>query len=122
MAGSYSGVEDGPENETRFVWLARERPVVPHVKAKTSVCFWGLPDAPGALVEVLTELAERGINLTKIESRPLKLGLGRYIFFADLEGDERDSAVVSALEAIRGRVETLRVLGSYPTAVRPPAG
>lgn len=113
-----AGVEDVPENETRFVWLAREhsgsepRPG----SGKTSIVFWGLPDAPGALVDLLKEFAERDINLTKIESRPLKLGLGRYIFFADLEGHSHDRSVLSALEAVGSRVETLRVLGSYPAA------
>jgi prephenate dehydratase len=111
------GVENIPENETRFVWLGRpggeERG---EGDRKTSVVFWGLPDRPGALVSVLREFAERDINLTKIESRPRKLGLGRYIFFVDLEGDRDDEVVRSALEAVRRDVEMLRVLGSYPTA------
>ncbi len=113
-----AGVEDLPENETRFVWLARERAGDEEAPGgwKTSVCFWGLPDSPGALVAMLTEFAERGINLTKIESRPRKLGLGRYIFFVDLEGHEVDQPVVGALDAIRNGVETLRVLGTYPAA------
>jgi prephenate dehydratase len=113
-----AGVEDVPENETRFVWLAREQPDSEPRPGnwKTSIVFWGLPDAPGALVDLLKEFAERSINLTKIESRPLKLGLGRYIFFADLEGHSHDKSVLSALEAIGSRVETLRVLGCYPAA------
>ncbi len=113
-----AGVEDVAENETRFVWLAREEAgSEPRSGAwKTSIVFWGLPDAPGALVDLLQEFAERSINLTKIESRPLKLGLGRYIFFADLEGHSHDRSVLSALEAVGSRVETLRVLGSYSAA------
>jgi prephenate dehydratase len=114
-----AGVEDLKENETRFVWLAREQPGAKPagtVVWKTSIVFWGLPDAPGALVDILREFAQRSINLTKIESRPLKLGLGRYIFFADLEGHARDESVQSALAAIGASVETLRVLGSYPAA------
>jgi prephenate dehydratase len=115
------GVEDVADNETRFVWLAHQASaVVADASAwKTSVVFWGLPDAPGALVGVLREFAERQVNLSKIESRPRKEGLGRYIFFADLEGHQADEAVVSALEAIAAGVETLRVLGCYPSA---PAG
>jgi prephenate dehydratase len=121
------GVEDHPDNETRFVWLGRKsaeggtsRPQAAdrlddrRLSFKTSVVFWGLPDAPGALVEILREFAERGVNLSKIESRPLKEGLGRYIFFADLEGSAADEAVEASLGAVERRVGTLRVLGSYP--------
>jgi prephenate dehydratase len=113
-----AGVEDIPENETRFVWLAREwMPKREGDRAwKTSLVFWGLPDVPGALVSVLKEFAERRVNLTKIESRPAKQKLGRYIFFADLEGDKAEEAVVSALDAVRAKVDTLRILGSYPAA------
>jgi prephenate dehydratase len=113
-----AGVEDVPENETRFVWLARGwTPAREEGKAwKTSLVFWGLSDVPGALVSVLQEFAERRVNLTKIESRPAKQGLGRYIFFADLEGDQAQEAIVSALDAVRAKVDTLRILGSYPAA------
>jgi prephenate dehydratase len=111
------GVEDTAGNETRFVWLAKDVPPSdPSQPSKTSVVFWGLPDAPGALVRVLQEFADRGVNLSKIESRPLKEGLGRYIFFADLEGHETDEVVVAALEAVRSHARTLRVLGTYPVA------
>jgi prephenate dehydratase len=111
------GVEDVPQNETRFVWLAREALEYTGAGAwKTSVVFWGLPDSPGALVGALQEFADRNVNLSKIESRPLKQGLGRYIFFVDLVGRESDEAVVAALDAVREKVKTLRVLGSYPTA------
>jgi prephenate dehydratase len=132
------GVEDHPENETRFVWLERKAASaggggtlervpkasesVPPPEAqdapsfKTSVVFWGLPDAPGSLVEILKEFAERRVNLSKIESRPLKQGLGRYIFFADLAGAAADAPIEAALGAVEKRVGTLRVLGSYPAA------
>ena len=109
-------VEDHPDNETRFVWLAPdgEAPAVGS-DAKTSIVFWGFNDeSPGALVSVLRELSDRGINLTKIESRPRRVGLGHYMFFADLEGDANTSPVSNALEALSARVEALRVLGSYP--------
>ena len=85
---------------------------------KTSVVFWGLPDHPGALVDVLQEFATREINLSKIESRPRKQGLGRYVFFADLAGRADDPPVVAALEAIGATVETLRVLGCYPSRLK----
>ena len=122
-------VEDTPENETRFVWLERSsRPQPPDLLTdrapsfnrpplfKTSIVFWGMSDHPGALVDVLQEFAARDINLSKIESRPRKLGLGRYVFFADLVGRADDPPVVEALEAIGNAVETLRVLGCYPSA------
>jgi prephenate dehydratase len=112
-----AGVEDVAENETRFVWIARERPAGSGGGAwKTSVVFWGLPDSPGALLSVLQEFADRDVNLSKIESRPLKQRLGRYIFFADLEGEQSDAAVQAALDAVGTKVETLRILGSYPAA------
>ena len=113
------GVEDHPDNVTRFVWLAGvdAQAAPPPGPAKTSTVFWGFNDAsPGALVSVLRELSDRSINLTKIESRPRRGGLGHYMFFADLEGHESDPNVQEALAALGGRVETLRVLGSYPVA------
>jgi prephenate dehydratase len=113
-------VEDRSDNETRFVWLGRAgevEPPGPGSRAKTSVVFWGAGDeSPGWLVSVLSELSEREINLTRIESRPRRVRLGHYMFFADLEGAEADSRVAEALAALRQRVESLRVLGSYPAA------
>jgi prephenate dehydratase len=109
-------IEDQAGNETRFVWLAREAhdPLGP--PTKTSIVFWGFNDvSPGALVDVLTELSSRGINLTKIESRPRRIGgLGHYMFFADLEGAATDPHVEEALRALATRVRRLKVLGSYP--------
>ena len=109
-------IEDSGDNETRFVWLA------PASEAagggdKTSIVFWGFNDeSPGALVNVLRELSDREINLTRIESRPRRVGLGHYMFFADLDGGAEEPKVAEALGALRTRVEELRVLGSYPSA------
>ena len=123
-----AGVEDVAENETRFVWLARAGtdPGGPRVLAsgaaplgpwKTAIVFWGLgSEAPGWLVACLSEFARRGVNLTRIESRPRKQGLGRYMFFVDLEGHEEDSAIAAGLDGLRERVERLKVLGCYPAA------
>ena len=114
-------VEDLAGNLTRFVWLApagEERPSPG--PAKTSIVFWGAGDeSPGWLVSVLDELARREINLTRIESRPRRVRLGHYMFFADLEGGESEPAIAAALDALRGRVQELRVLGSYPSAPSP---
>jgi prephenate dehydratase len=111
-------VEDRPDNLTRFVWLApADEAAAPGRPAKTSVVFWGAGDqAPGWLVGVLQELAERGVNLTRIESRPRRERLGHYMFFADLEGARDDPPVRDALAALGARVETLKVLGSYTAA------
>ena len=110
------GIEDVPNNKTRFVVLARED----HARTgrdKTSVCFDFDSDAPGVLYGTLGELAERGINLVKIESRPDRRSLGRYVFLIDLEGHREDSRVHEALEGLRSRTAMFKVLGSYPMAV-----
>lgn len=113
------GVEDVAGNETRFVWLARADAAVTKAGGpfKTAIVFWGAgSEAPGWLVACLDEFAQRGVNLTRIESRPRRQGLGRYMFFADLEGREDDVHVAAGLEGLRRRVERLRVLGSFPAA------
>lgn len=114
-------VEDDPDNLTRFVWLApRSEASDPGPRAKTSIVFWGAGDeSPGWLVSALHEFADRGVNLTRIESRPRRVRLGHYMFFADMEGGEEEPSVREALEALAGRVQTLRVLGSYPAAASP---
>jgi prephenate dehydratase len=114
-------VEDDPDNLTRFVWLAPRFEVPdPGPRAKTSIVFWGAGDeSPGWLVAALHEFADRGINLTRIESRPRRVRLGHYMFFADLEGSESEPGVAEALRALGERVQTLRVLGSYPAARSP---
>jgi prephenate dehydratase len=112
-------VADHPGNVTRFVWLAKASDDdEPDQRAtKTSVVFWGAGDeSPGWLVGVLGELAGRGVNLTRIESRPLRVQLGHYMFFADLEGAAHTEPVAGALAALRERVETIRILGSYADA------
>jgi prephenate dehydratase len=118
-----AGIEDVSENETRFAWLGPVgveaggpgdgAPVIG--PWKTAIVFWGLgSEAPGWLVSCLLEFASRDVNLTRIESRPRKQGLGRYMFFADLEGHDAEPHVADALEAMRAHVEVLRVLGSFP--------
>jgi prephenate dehydratase len=111
-------VEDRADNLTRFVWLALDGAAPQGGAAnKTSIVFWGFNDeSPGALVALLNEFAERGISLTKIESRPRRVQLGHYMFFADLEGGADEAPVRDALEGLRGHVETVKVLGSYPAA------
>jgi prephenate dehydratase len=112
------GIEDEAGNETRFVWLSREGADPLGQATKTSIVFWGFNDvSPGALVDVLTELSSRDINLTKIESRPRRVGgLGHYMFFADLDGSATDPHITEALTALASRVHAMKVLGTYPAA------
>jgi prephenate dehydratase len=117
------GVEDRHDNHTRFVWLAPAGTDSDSPATKTSIVFWGFNDqSPGALMRVLGELAEREINLTKIESRPRRVRLGHYMFFADLEGAASAEPVADALKALGERVQTLKVLGSYPVFGPPEMG
>jgi prephenate dehydratase len=79
--------------------------------------FWGVgSEAPGWLVACLSEFADRRVNLTRIESRPRKQGIGRYMFFADIEGRDNEPHVADAISGMRVHVEVLRVLGSFPVA------
>jgi prephenate dehydratase len=120
-----AGVEDVADNETRFVWLGRTgAPSGAPASAvgasgpwKTAIVFWGVgSEEPGWLVRCLAEFADREVNLTRIESRPRKQGLGRYMFFLDIEGRDIEPHVEEALEGLRAHVEVLRVLGSFPAA------
>lgn len=118
-------VEDEPGNATRFVWLARRAAARPpagedDAPAKTSLAFWGSgDDSPGWLVRCLSEFAFRGVNLTKIESRPLRARLGHYRFFVDCEGAAASAPVAGAVEGLRKHCEQVRVLGSYPVLAAP---
>jgi prephenate dehydratase len=113
------GIQDEANNVTRFVWVAPEG-TEPSAAAdgaawKTSLIFSELgEDHPGALVAALNEFSSRGINLSRIESRPLRSRLGRYMFFVDVDGKLDVEPVATAIEALRGKAESVRILGSYP--------
>jgi prephenate dehydratase len=111
-------VEDHPDNETRFVWLAPAGTEAgPGDRFKTALLFWGSGSSgPGWLVRCLAEFAERDVNLTRIESRPLRQRLGEYMFFLDLEGAIDAAAVSAAVTGLRSHAEVVRVLGSFPAA------
>ena len=108
-----SSIQDVATNATRFVVLAKsDHP--PTGNDKTSMYFTFGEDVPGQLYAVMGEFARRNINLAKIESRPTKASLGQYIFLIDCDGHREDSSLGDAIEAVRGKVSSLRVMGSYP--------
>jgi prephenate dehydratase len=115
------GVEDEPDNVTRFVWVAPEGTRASGSGPwRTSLVFSELgEDHPGALVDALQVFSDRDINLTRIESRPLRRGLGRYQFFLDIEGVAEEDPLAAAVGALRSKAETVRVLGSWPIAAAP---
>ncbi len=109
-------VTDHPEAETRFVVIGKERSA-PSGRDKTSLIAFIAEDRPGALLQILTEFADRSINLTKLESRPTKRVLGEYCFFIDLEGHVDDPAIAEAIGCLDKQVAKLKWLGSYPRAI-----
>jgi prephenate dehydratase len=110
-------IADRPGAVTRFVLVAPPGPPPPPTGAdRTSLVAFISDDHPGALLELLTELAVRGVNLTRIESRPTGAALGRYCFSIDAEGHIAHARVAEALAAVKRLCADVRFLGSYPTA------
>ena len=107
-------IEDLSHNMTRFLVLGREQ-AAPTGRDKTSLLLV-TRDEPGILYRVLGTFAERGLNMTKIESRPSRRRPWEYVFFVDIDGHERDVPMAAALEAVRKVSESVKVLGSYPRA------
>lgn len=110
-------IEDLDFNFTRF-FLLGHTPPPRHDPSKTSIIFT-TRHVPGALYEVLYELASRGVNMTKIESRPRRNRPWHYLFYVDFEGHEDDEPVQEAMLGILKRASFLKVLGSYPAAPMP---
>ena len=111
-----SEIEDHPDNATRFVVVSRAGIPAPTGHDKTSVVIFQRTDRPGSLLTILQEFAARSINLTKLESRPTKKGLGHYCFLIDLEGHIGDELVADCLRDLKSKVEDVKFLGSYPAA------
>lgn len=108
------GIADNPNNTTRFLILSK-RKAKESKKDKTSIIF-SIKHEPGALHHIIEKIAEYGINLTKIESRPKKNTSWEYNFYVDFEGNENNSKVKEMLNKIKEKTLFLKILGSYPSA------
>jgi len=114
----HMGINDYPENCTRFWVVSQNNQPNAHAKLKraasnTSLAFSVPANVPGALVKPLQIFAHLGINLSRIESRPTKRSLGEYLFFIDLEADAASVAMDSALAELRNHTEVMKLFGSY---------
>ncbi|WP_033400722.1 prephenate dehydratase [Actinokineospora enzanensis] len=116
LAELATDVADEPDAITRFLLLSRPRPVAEPSGADRTSVIVVVSHRPGELAVVLTELATRGINLTRIESRPLRNRFGEYRFYLDFDGHIREQRVAGALAALRRRSQRVVFLGSYPKA------
>jgi prephenate dehydratase len=112
-------LEDHPGNVTRFVMVAAHgggNIPAPTGHDKTSIVCFQRADVPGSLLSILSQFASRGINLTKLESRPTKRGLGDYCFIIDMEGHVSDELAADCLRDLHASLASLKFLGSYPAA------
>ena len=113
----FRAIEDYEGNQTRFIVVGEGSPA-PTGEDKTSLALFIHRDQPGALLQILQEFSYRYLNLTKIQSRPTKKELGQYMFFVDVEGHIEDEPVQQALKCLRCKLSEVKVLGSFPVAVR----
>jgi len=111
-----TGIDDHPENATRFVVVARSGVPAPTGHDKTSVVCFQDDDHPGSLHGILGQFTARNINLTRLESRPTKASLGNYCFIIDLQGHIDDEVVADCLRDLRAQLTNVKFLGSYPAA------
>ena len=107
-------IEDHPDNVTRFLAIGKSK-AGPTGKDKTSIRFF-LRHQPGALYKALEALAQKNINMTRIESRPMKIRNWEYLFFVDIEGHEEEDNVHEAIKEMEGLCAFMKRLGSYPVA------
>ena len=112
-----SNIQDNFLNQTRFVIISK-KPGLECYNCKTSIAFTLPDDRPGALYKVLKEFADREINLTRIESRPAKTEIGKYIFYIDFIGTPKNSIVKEVLRKIENMTVFLKILGTYSTECR----
>jgi chorismate mutase/prephenate dehydratase len=111
-----SGIEDDPNNTTRFLVLG-QMDSAPTGKDRTSLVM-SAENKPGAVHALLSPIAANGVSMSRIESRPAKARSARweYVFFIDLEGHQADARVAAAIAELKARAPFLKVLGSYPAA------
>jgi prephenate dehydratase len=111
-----AAIQDVAHNKTRFLVIGRQD--FPRTgDDKTSIALTVAHDRPGTLLGVLREFADRGINMTRIESRPSREDLGIYIFLIEFQGHHDDAEVAGAIEGVRKQAHYFRLLGSYPRAL-----
>jgi prephenate dehydratase len=111
-------IEDHDDNATRFVVIARPDHGIPSATGhdKTSIVCFQFDDRPGSLHGILGQFSARNLNLTKLESRPTKKGLGDYCFIIDLDGHVDDEVVADCLRDLHATLPQVKFLGSYPAA------
>lgn len=109
-----SNINDVQKNYTRFLLLGKELPMAVRKNPKTTICFM-LEHEPGALAKIIHEM--RGVNLTRIESRPIKSGEWEYGFVVDFVGHEADPGINVMLKTLKGKTKSMKVLGSYSTVL-----
>ncbi len=115
LATVAGNIEDEPENTTRFLVIGRKMPA-PSSNDKTSLLL-STENRPGALQALLQPLAQAGISMSRIESRPSRRGTWDYVFFIDIEGHIQDPAIDGVMPTLKNSTAMLKVLGSYPRAV-----
>jgi chorismate mutase/prephenate dehydratase len=110
-----SNIEDDPNNTTRFIVIGKQS-VPPSGNDKTSLLL-STPNRPGALHDMLKPIADNGVSMTRIESRPSRRAAWDYVFFVDVDGHQQDPAVSKVLQELKENTFLVRVLGSYPVSI-----
>jgi prephenate dehydratase len=111
-----AGIEDHPENQTRFIVVGRDGVPAPTGHDKTSIVVFQRADRPGSLLAILQEFAARSINLSLLLSRPTKTSLGDYCFVLEMHGHVADPVVADCLQALKATQAEVKFLGSFPAA------
>ena len=110
-----NNINDFENNVTRFIIISKKSQEEITGNDKTSIVFSLNNDNPGGLYEILGIFARNNINLTKIETRPSKEGLGKYLFYVDMQGHKNESHMKNTLSCLESKVNMLKILGSYTT-------
>jgi chorismate mutase/prephenate dehydratase len=105
-------IQDDPHNRTRFAIIGRMQPA-PSGKDQTSLVL-AVPNKAGAMYNLLAPLARHGVSMTRVESRPARIGTWEYYFYVDLEGHSQEEKVANALADLKQNAAFFKVLGSYP--------